>query len=242
MRNLLILILFVNTFINNNLNAQKFDKISIVYQRIIFGREIVDGILYSDAKYSIFRKKDNSLDNQYEVKDISPSRQEIRVVVTDSIGKVVFKNRENDVLLSRELIAKDVYIVQEVLPKIDWKISDEMKKIGNFDCQKANGKFRGRNYEAWFAASIPINDGPWKLCGLPGLILEAYDDLNEVQFKFKDIVVKNIDLNSSIPTNEKKISYEKFREMNEKILNNFLKSSDSRVVKTVKNQQIEKEL
>jgi len=49
-------------------------------------------------------------------------------------------------------------------------------------CQKAEGDFRGRHYIAWFSNKILIPDGPWKLCGLPGLILEAYDEKKTVYF------------------------------------------------------------
>ncbi|MFT4031194.1 MAG: GLPGLI family protein [Siphonobacter sp.] len=63
------------------------------------------------------------------------------------------------------------------------------KKIGSFPTQKATARFRGRNYTAWFCSEIPISDGPWKLNGLPGLILEAYDDTGEVKFIFKDIEI-----------------------------------------------------
>jgi hypothetical protein len=35
--------------------------------------------------------------------------------------------------------------------------------------------FKGREYIVWYAPSIAYAEGPWKLGGLPGLILEAYD-------------------------------------------------------------------
>ena len=41
---------------------------------------------------------------------------------------------------------------------------------------------RGRNYHAWFAPEIPLNEGPWKFNGLPGLILEVYDTQDHYHF------------------------------------------------------------
>lgn len=46
----------------------------------------------------------------------------------------------------------------------------------------ATADFRGRHWTAWFATDIPVSDGPWKLGGLPGLILEAYDKGHQYTF------------------------------------------------------------
>jgi GLPGLI family protein len=62
--------------------------------------------------------------------------------------------------------------------------------MGALSVQKARGHFRGRDYTAWFAPSIPLAGGPWKLGGLPGLILEAYDDERLVVFLFKAIQLR----------------------------------------------------
>ena len=56
-------------------------------------------------------------------------------------------------------------------------------------CQKALGEFRGRKYIAWFTSDIPLSDGPWKFCGLPGLILAVQD--TEAYFVFTCIGVDN---------------------------------------------------
>ncbi|MCH8535870.1 MAG: GLPGLI family protein [Flavobacteriaceae bacterium] len=68
------------------------------------------------------------------------------------------------------------------LPNYNWQITNEKDKFGEYEIIKATTTFRGRNFIAWFAPSIPVTYGPWKLHGLPGLILKLYDE--EKQFKW----------------------------------------------------------
>ena len=68
----------------------------------------------------------------------------------------------------------------ETIPSINWRINEAFKVIGQFKCQQAVGYFRGRTYTVWFASEIPVPYGPWKLQGLPGLILEVKDGRNEI--------------------------------------------------------------
>ena len=70
----------------------------------------------------------------------------------------------------------------EPKPNFGWDILPEMKNILGYKCQKAKGKFRGREYIAWFSSDIPRSDGPWKFCGLPGLILAVQDTKGDFVF------------------------------------------------------------
>ena len=63
----------------------------------------------------------------------------------------------------------------EPLPKQQWTLKDEQQTIHGYRCQKATCHWRGRDYEAWFTTEIPIQRGPWKFGGLPGLILKLND-------------------------------------------------------------------
>lgn len=65
--------------------------------------------------------------------------------------------------------------INDTPPSLDWHITEESKEIGKYIAIKAEVNFRGRDFEAWFTPEIPIFAGPWKLHGLPGLILEVKD-------------------------------------------------------------------
>lgn len=57
--------------------------------------------------------------------------------------------------------------------EIAWEPGDSVTTILGYECQNATGEYHGRVWEAWFASDLPLADGPWQLCGLPGLILKA---------------------------------------------------------------------
>jgi GLPGLI family protein len=79
------------------------------------------------------------------------------------------------------------YLVPDTLPGIAWHIHCETATFGGLHCQKATAHFKGRDYTAWFCPDLPLHVGPWKLNGLPGVIVEAYDVKKEVVFKFDGV-------------------------------------------------------
>lgn len=58
-------------------------------------------------------------------------------------------------------------------PDIDWKISGETAMIRGFECQKAECDLSGHHWTVWFCEEIPSAYGPWKLQGLPGVVVKA---------------------------------------------------------------------
>lgn len=77
---------------------------------------------------------------------------------------------------------------EEDIPIINWQLEDVDSVICEHVCHKANATFRGRMWHAWYTLDIPSSEGPWKLNGLPGLILYAYD--SKGQFYFDCICLK----------------------------------------------------
>ncbi|MDE6792501.1 MAG: GLPGLI family protein [Muribaculaceae bacterium] len=64
----------------------------------------------------------------------------------------------------------------EPLSEMQWEIGDSTVNILGYDCVSAVTDYHGRRWMAWFATDIPVSFGPWKLHGLPGLILKAESD------------------------------------------------------------------
>jgi GLPGLI family protein len=90
-------------------------------------------------------------------------------------------------LVRKEKLFMNSYLITERLPSVDWIISGDTASFGGLHCQKATSHIKGRDYTDWFCPDLPFHSGPWKLNGLPGVILEAYDAKKEVVFTFDGI-------------------------------------------------------
>ena len=82
---------------------------------------------------------------------------------------------EKHKILVRELMGLDgTFYYTEDKTDFGWEVDfTQTKEIGGYTCHSAKGSYAGRDYQAWFTPEIPISDGPWLFCGLPGLILEV---------------------------------------------------------------------
>lgn len=87
--------------------------------------------------------------------------------------------------------------------KMIWNIQSEKQIFGEFNTQKATTEFAGRKWTAWFTTEIPIQDGPYKFHGLPGLIVKLEDQTKSHVFELKGVKnltateIKNMDPNKN---------------------------------------------
>ncbi len=118
-----------------------------------------------------------------------------------------------DYLLSR---SDSPWRYTEPVPEQKWVLyPDESREIAGYKCFRAATDFRGRKWNVWYAPDLPFNAGPWKLSGLPGLILEAEDADN--CYSFTCIELRNISdtafrynpMASKQTTREKYLRYER---------------------------------
>ena len=96
----------------------------------------------------------------------------------------LYKNYPSDGETSfLDRIASNYYLCIEKVEVPNWEIiPDSTTSIIGYKCQLAKASFKGRTWYAWYSEDIPLNEGPWKLYGLPGLVLRAYDQRKQYIF------------------------------------------------------------
>lgn len=84
------------------------------------------------------------------------------------------------------------YVYDEPIEGCFWEVTDSTKTILGYECIKVKGDYHGRKWTVWFSPEIPIHNGPWKLDGVPGLILEATTQGGEYIFRATGIEEKRL--------------------------------------------------
>jgi GLPGLI family protein len=87
----------------------------------------------------------------------------------------IYNNYLADSIMFTSYLNKKYLKVKES-NKIDWKIeANRDTVISGYKCLEASTEKWGRKYIAWFTLEIPVSYGPYKFCGLPGLIISISD-------------------------------------------------------------------
>ena len=85
---------------------------------------------------------------------------------------IVYSDLDNEKGVSQKKVFEQVFLVQDSLRQIKWKITDENRVIAGFNCRRANAMIMDSVYVvAFYTDEILANGGPESFTGLPGMIL-----------------------------------------------------------------------
>ncbi len=101
----------------------------------------------------------------------------------------------------------------EPFGEIEWQLTEETDTFAGFPVTAAVGSYGGREWKAWFTEEIPVAFGPWKLTGLPGLILKAQDSEGLHEFKLISFTKSDVPLALKKNASTVKTDRAKFIEM-----------------------------
>jgi Protein of unknown function (Porph_ging). len=81
----------------------------------------------------------------------------------------------NNTMSEASIVSGKTYLLEDSLQCQNWKILNDLKEVAGHLCMNAvwEDSIKQQKIVAWFALDIPHPGGPERLCGLPGLILEA---------------------------------------------------------------------
>ncbi|NER17212.1 GLPGLI family protein [Spongiivirga citrea] len=205
-------IFFILLIGSNFLNAQSSTGyVEYDYSVIHVVNYTTKSVLKFDSEKSVFRTFRNESMNDTTLTLIPSKGSDRSYLMRNDSGKkpIYFLDKKKNMLISKIWSFKKNYLLTEDIPKIPWKIKQEFKTLDGLHCQKAEGYFRGRTYVVWFTPDIPINLGPWKLQGLPGLIVDAQDSQGIFFYRATKIKL-NADVTLDIPTFDKAVSLKTF--------------------------------
>jgi GLPGLI family protein len=133
---------------------------------------------------------------------------------------VVYQNYPSGKMTIRDSQSPHYYVYQEKIRQLKWNLSDESTSICGYDCKKATTTYGGRTWTVWYTEDIPTTFGPWKLNGLPGLILQAEDADHQLSFTMYGLVKSNIPIKYKVRASDIKTTRDKFISFKNSIITN----------------------
>jgi len=198
-------------------------------------------VLTFDKDESVYKEEEKLSKPQ------GPSNMEM-VMINTGGSDILYKNTKENRYTNQNDVFGKIFLIQDNLEKLDWKLGSETKNIGEYTCYKATLKREVEDIEnrisfnadheqdenttpkmkeititAWYTPKIPVNNGPGNYHGLPGLILEVNDGTETI---ICNKIVMNPKNNIALkePNKGKVVSKEKF----ETIIDKKMKEMEER--------------
>ena len=179
-------IIFLYFVILNSLiiNAQKNLKIDYTFKDE--NNHICNSTLYIIKKESLYRIDDKRDDGIDEEKTKGDNYVKVN---NDALSKIFYS--ANKKTITRIPLYKSEVVYTDDDTKIKYKLTGNNKLINKYNCQEAKLTLNGRKYTIWFTTDFETSFGPYKINGLPGLVVELTEETNKVKITLKSI--KRID-------------------------------------------------
>jgi len=122
----------------------------------------------------------------------------------------VVQNYPKGKMTVREPLYPAFYVYEEPMNKLSWTLKEDTMTVCGYLCKSAEATYGGRSWIAWYTEDIPSTSGPWKLNGLPGLILKAEDVEHTHCFAAYSLFHLTMDIKDVNSPLDQKISRDKF--------------------------------
>ncbi|NLV52425.1 MAG: GLPGLI family protein [Bacteroidales bacterium] len=121
---------------------------------------------------------------------------------------------------TREFIVLDKFEGVGDTRNIQWELSTDTQTISGYPCHAASAEVAGLTWNVWYTEEVPSTSGPWKLHGLPGLIIKAEDSNNYHSFCLNELVMEEAVITYPQDAKYVKTTEKKLIEQHNKIFSN----------------------
>ena len=165
----------------------------------------------------------------------SASGMDVQIQIVGTGGGsdgLLYKNTKTKKILEGADAFGKLFLVSEELEPVEWEMTSETKQIGKYTCYKAISKREvteltmsdvdGKTEEkeekrmqtttVWYTPEIPVNHGPERHWGLPGLILEVNTG-RRIMICTKVVLNPENPIAIEIPTKGKKVNGEEYEKI-----------------------------
>ncbi len=211
----------------------------------------------SEKTYCLsFNKSESIFEEEEKLESQGANHSGIKIMMSGQ-GKKYINRKQNKQIFENDILGKE-FLVTDEITNWNWELKSETKNIGGYLCNKAESIVKvsaaemqeyqdylkkGSNQKtslviqsepkdnvitAWYTSEIPVNHGPDKYSGLPGLILEVNDD-DVILLCSKVILNPKDKVKIKIPNTGESVTQEKF-DKTQKDKMNSLKDKDGKII------------
>lgn len=199
----------------------------------------------SEKQYTLtFNKTECLYEEEKALEKPSNNTEDFSVSISYGTTGNKYLNLKEQTSVVEDNVFDKEFLIVEPLVKPDWKLIDETKKIGDYNCFKAElvipvSEKQKQDYEdflkrdaqkpalfkmakpedkivtVWYTPEIPVSFGPDNYWGLPGLILEVNDGFG-IFLCTKVTLSTKEKFKIKVPNKGEKVSQKKFDEIRKK--------------------------
>lgn len=244
---------------NANKESDKKEKLDPEFQKA-FDEALKKA---SEKQYLLtFNKTECLYDEEKKLQKPDARSSGISVSVSFPGAGKKYINAKNKTSIKEDEIFGKEFLIVDPIEKPDWNLLNESKKIGDYNCFKAelivpvtekqlqlyeeflkNEKIKPALFKmnkpehkivtAWYTPEIPVSFGPNNYWGLPGLILEINDgDFIILCSKVK--ISNKVETRIKVPNAGEKVTQKKFDEIQKKKMDS-MKDKDGNIIFSTSN-------
>ena len=171
----------------------------------------------SATKQLIFDKNESVyIDGKEEVEDTELTSDDgsFKMVIMESdIESRLYNNIKTKLSVSQEDFMGKAFIIEDKMPKYNWKLTKEKIKFLGYECTKATTtNEKEEEIVAWFAPAIKTQAGPDGYGQLPGAILMFSLNDGKIEIKATKVELKEVN-KIEIPFDGKKVTGEEYKKI-----------------------------